>query len=101
MSPPNVSACFSEEFFEVLELASCITAFQSRGLLATLYHCASSLGKGRFDQLNRERRVHLLQPLVMDGRGVTGTADEGSLCSWFEFVVGLSLCSTQFSLVVS
>ena len=59
------------------------------------------LGKGHFDLLIRERRVHLLQPLVLDERGVTGTVDESSPCSWFKCVVGLSLCSTQFSLVVS
>ena len=62
---------------------------------------AFSLGKGRFDLLIRERRVHLLQPLVLDGRGATGTADESSQCSRFKYVVGLTLCSTQFSLVVS
>ena len=56
---------------------------------------AFSLGKGRFDLLFRERRVHLLQSLLLDGRGATGTADDNSLC------VGLSLCRTQFSLVVS
>ena len=28
---------------------------------------AFRLGKGRFDQLIRERRAHLLQPLVFDG----------------------------------
>ena len=37
-----------------------------------------SLGKGRFDLQIRERRVHLLQPLVLDGKGVTGTADESA-----------------------
>ena len=63
---------------------------------------AFSLDKGRFDLLIMERRVHLLQPLVWDGRGgATGTAGESSLCSLFECVVGLSLSSTQFSLVVS
>ena len=50
-----------------------------------------SLGKGRFDQLIMERREHLIQPVVMDGRGATGTVDESSPCSWFECVVGLSL----------
>ena len=59
------------------------------------------LDKGRFDLLIRERRVHLLQPIVLDGRGATGMSDESSLCSWFECIVGLSLCSTQLSLVVS
>ena len=59
-----------------------------------------SLGKGRFDLLIRERRVHLLRPLVLSGIGETGTADENSPCSWFECVIGMSLCCTQFSLVV-
>ena len=62
---------------------------------------AFSLGKGRFDLLIRERRVHPLQPLLLDGRGATGTADESSQCSRFKYVVGLTLCSTQFGLVVS
>ena len=30
---------------------------------------AFHLGKGRFDQLIWERRVHLNQPMVLDGRG--------------------------------
>ena len=42
---------------------------------------AFSLGKGRFDRLIRERRVHLLQPLVLDGMGAIGTADESTQCS--------------------
>ena len=50
---------------------------------------AFSLSKGRFDLLIRERRVHLLQPLVLDGRGATGTTNENTPCSWFEFAVGL------------
>ena len=33
---------------------------------------AFSLGKGRSDQLIGLRRVHLLQPLVLDGSGATG-----------------------------
>ena len=60
---------------------------------------ALGLGKGRFDLIIRERCVHLLQPLVLDGRGATGTAGERSPCSCLECVVGLSLCSTQLSLV--
>ena len=47
------------------------------------------------------RCVHLLQPLMLGGMGVTGTADESSLCSWFECVVWLSLCGSQFGLLVS
>ena len=39
-----------------------------------------SLGKGRFDLLIRERRVHLLQQLMLDGRGARGTAGESTLC---------------------
>ena len=35
------------------------------------------------------------------GGGATGTADVSSQCSCFGCVDGLSLCSTQFSLVVS
>ena len=35
------------------------------------------------------------------GGGVTGTADESSPCSWLDCVVGLSLCSTKFCLLVS
>ena len=60
-----------------------------------------SVGKGRLDSVIRERQVHLLQPLVLDGMGETGTAEESSLCSWLKCVVGLSLCSTQFSLLAS
>ena len=48
---------------------------------------AFSLGKGRFDLLIREMWA-------------TGTADESVPCSWFECVVGLCPCSTQFKLVV-
>ena len=62
---------------------------------------ALSLGKGFSYLLIRERRVQLLQPLVLDGRGETGTADVNSPCSWFECVVGLRFCSNQLSLVVS
>ena len=62
---------------------------------------ALSLGKGRFDLLIRKRRVHLLQPLVLDGWGVTGTSDERSLYSWLECGVGLILCGTQYSLVAT
>ena len=51
---------------------------------------AFCLGKGRFDMLIRERRLHLLQPLVLDGRGATETASESSLCFWFDCVVGLT-----------
>ena len=59
------------------------------------------LGKGRFDLLIRERRVHF-QPLVLDvSGGGMGTADESSLCCFFGCVVGLRLCCTQFSMVVS
>ena len=42
-----------------------------------------SLGKGCFDLLIRERRVHLLQPHVLDGSGTTGTADVSAPCGWF------------------
>ena len=55
------------------------------------------LGKRRFDLLIRDRRVHLLQLLMLDGWGAIGTADESSPCICVECVVGLSLCSTQFS----
>ena len=37
------------------------------------------LGKGHFDMLIRERRVHLLHPLLLDGRGATVTADVSSV----------------------
>ena len=62
---------------------------------------AFSLVKGRYDMLIRERGEHLLQPLVFDGMGATGTADDLSPNSCVDCVVGLSLCGTQFSLVVS
>ena len=45
--------------------------------------------------------MHLLQLLVLDGKGATGTADESSPCSCIQCVVRLSLCGYQFSLVVS
>ena len=45
------------------------------------------LGKGRFDLLIRERHVHLLQLLMLDGSGATGSADESSMCSCFECIV--------------
>ena len=62
---------------------------------------AVSLGKGHFDLLIRERRAHLFLPLVLDGRGTTGMADEKTPCSWLECIVGLRLCSISTSLVVS
>ena len=43
---------------------------------------------------------HLIQPLAMDGRGA-GTSDESSPSTWIECAVELSLCSTEFSLMVS
>ena len=58
------------------------------------------LGKGYFGQLIRERRIHLLHPLVLEGKVMEGTGDESYLCSCVEWVAELSLCSTQFSLVV-
>ena len=70
-------------------------------------HCGNessrfiSFGNGRFDLLFMERRVHLLQPRLLDGRAETETADESSPCSYVECVVRLSLCGTQISLVVS
>ena len=57
-----------------------------------------SLGKGRFDLFIREKHVHLLQPLVLDG---SGRQEWRMRAIWFECVVGFSLCSTQFNLVVS
>ena len=45
---------------------------------------AFHLGKGRFSPLIVDRRMHLLQPLMSDGRVATGTAVERSLRSWFE-----------------
>ena len=62
---------------------------------------ACSLGKGRFDLLIMERRVHLLQAHVLDWKEATGTVNEISPCWWFVCEVGLSLCSTQASLLVS
>ena len=60
----------------------------------TSHVCALGLRKGHFDPLIGERRVHLLQPLVFDGRGGGGREDWSSPCSWLECVVGLSLCRT-------
>ena len=57
------------------------------------------LGKGRYDLLIRVRYIHHLQPLMLDGRGANGTADESSLCRCVQCVVGLSLLR-PFSLVV-
>ena len=61
---------------------------------------ALRLGKGQFGLLIRERDMHFHKPSVFDGRGMAGKANGSSLCSWFECVVGLSLCGTQFSLLV-
>ena len=47
------------------------------------------------------RERHLLQPFVLDGRGMAGMANESSLCSCIERVVGLNLSSTKLSMVVS
>ena len=58
-------------------------------------------GNGRFDLLIRERHEHLLQLHVLDGRGVTGTADESSPRSYFKCIVGLRLCGSHSSLVIS
>ena len=70
-------------------------------VMTTVNASAFSPGKRCFHLFNRERRVYLHQPLVLDEKGATGTAVENSPCSWFEYVVGLSLCSTQFSLLDS
>ena len=59
-----------------------------------------SLGKGRFDLLIMEMRTPPSAAHVV-WEVTTWMAVDSSLCSWFECVVGLSLCSTQFSLVVS
>ena len=58
-------------------------------------------GKGHFGLLIKERRTHLLQPLVLHWRLTVGTADKRSLCSCDECVVGLNLCGTQSRLSVS
>ena len=55
----------------------------------------------RFDQLIREICIHLLQLIVLDGMGAMGTVNEISTCSCIKCVVGLSLCGTKFSLMVS
>ena len=60
---------------------------------------AFCLGNGHFD-LIRERPMHL-QLLMLDGRVAAGTADKNSSCSCVRCVVGLCLCGTKFSLVVS
>ena len=62
---------------------------------------AFRLEKGRFNLLIEECRIYLLQPLVLDGREATGTADESSPCSYIPCVVRLNLCGTQFCLVVN
>ena len=46
-------------------------------------------GKGRFDLLFSERRMPLLQPLMLDGSGATETVDGSSLCSYVECLSGV------------
>ena len=58
---------------------------------------AFSHGKGHFDLIIGERRVHLLQPLVLDEMEATETADESSPCGCFECVVVLNLCSLRLA----
>ena len=60
---------------------------------------AFSLGKGHFNLLISETCTPSTACVGWDG--CDKKANDSSLCSWYEFVIGLCLCINQFSLVVS